>query len=257
MTYPNSPHLASNREKTLSDTTLRIAHLYPDHMNLYGDRGNVLCLVQRCLWRGIQAEVISVGVGESVNPDYYDLYFMGGGQDTQQIRIVDDLHATKAESLKQAAANQAVFLTICGGYQLLGHYYKPHDGPELKGLGLIDLTTIAGSKRFIGNISILRPDGSTIVGFENHSGLTTLGNDVQPLGKVLKGHGNNGSDGHEGVVSGNLYGTYMHGSLLPKNPDLADELITKALARRYGTTELPALSQDDSLELKAHKRALH
>jgi CobQ-like glutamine amidotransferase family enzyme len=240
----------------MTDTpTLRIAHLYPDHMNLYGDRGNVLCLVQRCLWRGWQAEVIGVGLGEAINPDYYDLYFMGGGQDTQQIKIVDDLHATKADSLRQAAANQAVFLTICGGYQLLGHYYKPHQGPELKGLSLMDVTTVAGHTRFIGNVSIRRPDGTTLVGFENHSGLTTLGKDVQPLGKVIRGRGNNGQDGTEGAVFGHLYGTYLHGSLLPKNPALADELITKALARRYGQVTLPTLA-NDQLEAQAHQRAL-
>jgi CobQ-like glutamine amidotransferase family enzyme len=240
----------------MTDTpTLRIAHLYPDHMNLYGDRGNVLCLVQRCLWRGWQAEVTGVGLGEAINPDYYDLYFMGGGQDTQQIKIVDDLHATKAESLRQAAANQAVFLTICGGYQLLGHYYKPHQGPELKGLSLMDVATVAGYTRFIGNVSIRRPDGSMLVGFENHSGLTTLGRDVQPLGKVLRGHGNNGQDGTEGGMFGHLYGTYLHGSLLPKNPTLADELISKALARRYGQVILPALA-NDQLEAQAHQRAL-
>lgn len=234
--------------------TLRIAYLYPDQLNIYGDRGNVLTLYQRCVWRDILVEVTSLGLGEAVDPDAYDLYFMGGGQDAQQVKVCDDLHRHKATGLKQAAANGAVFLTICGGYQLLGHYYKPHQGEELKGLSLVDAYTVAGPTRMIGNVTIQRPTGDTVVGFENHSGLTYLGEGVTPLGTVVSGHGNNGQDQQEGVAVGNLYGTYLHGSLLPKNPALADELITKALARTQGTVTLDPLP--DEFETQAHQGAL-
>lgn len=233
---------------------LRIGYLYPDQLNIYGDRGNILTLQRRCQWRGIDVRLITLDLGEAVDPDFADLYFMGGGQDAQQIKVCGDLHTNKAEGLKHAAANGAVFLTICGGYQLLGHYYKPHTGEELRGLSLMDAHTVAGNTRFIGNVTIERPDGSTLVGFENHSGLTYLGEGLQPLGKVVKGYGNNGKDGQEGAVCGNLYGTYLHGSLLPKNPALADELILKAMTRRYGSVSLEPLP--DTLESQAHTRAL-
>ncbi len=232
---------------------LKIAHLYPDLLNIYGDRGNVLALYQRCQWRGIQVSVTALDLGEKVDPDVYDLYFMGGGQDAQQVLVCDDLHQTKATGLREAVKNEAVFLTICGGYQLLGHYYKPMQGRELKGLSLIDAYTVAGEKRLIGNIVIQRDD-STVVGFENHSGLTHLGEGVRPLGRVITGCGNNNDDKTEGVHSGTLYGTYMHGSLLPKNPKLTDELIEQALRRRYGEISLTPL--DDTLEQSAHERAV-
>lgn len=233
---------------------LRIAYLYPDHLNIYGDRGNILTLYQRCRWRGMDVQLLSIGLGEGIDPDTADLYFMGGGQDAQQIQVCEDLHRNKADGLKKAAENGAVFLTVCGGYQLLGHYYKPHDGDELRGLSLIDAYTVAGDTRFIGNVAIARENGSNVVGFENHSGRTYLGSGVTPLGKVVHGYGNNGEDNLEGVAQGNLYGTYLHGSLLPKNPALADELITKALARRYGTVNLEPLP--DAFESRAHERAL-
>lgn len=233
---------------------LRIGYLYPDHLNIYGDRGNILTLYQRCRWRGIEVRILTPGPGEPIDADEADLYFMGGGQDAQQIQVCEDLQRIKGNALKQAAANGAVFLTICGGYQLLGHYYKPHNGDELPGLSLMDAYTVAGHTRFIGNVVVERLDGSRIVGFENHSGRTYLGEGVTPLGKVISGHGNNNEDGTEGAVYGNLYGTYLHGSLLPKNPALADELIEKALARRYGKVHLPPL--EDNLEGKAHNRAL-
>jgi lipid II isoglutaminyl synthase (glutamine-hydrolysing) len=226
-------------------------------MNMYGDRGNVLALMRRLLWRELSVELVPIGLGASPQAHLWaecDLYFMGGGQDAQQIAIQDDLLRHKKELLTEAAHQGAVFLTICGGYQLLGHFYKPHEGPELKGLSLLDAYTVAGSTRFIGNVSIQRPDGSTLVGFENHSGLTYLGQDVQALGKVLVGNGNNGQDQQEGAQQGNLYGTYLHGSLLPKNPGLTDELLTKVL-QRHGL-HLPPLSQPDTLELKAHEKAL-
>lgn len=241
----------------ITDMKLSIAYLYPDQLNIYGDRGNILTLWRRCQWRDIEVAVTPLDLGEPVNPDAYDLYFMGGGQDVQQIKVAGDLHAVKADGLKQAAKDGAVFLTVCGGYQLLGHYYKPHNGPQLRGLSLMDAYTVAGDTRFIGNIVIERTDGNdtyTIAGFENHSGLTYLGEGLEPLGRVISGRGNNGRDGTEGAVSGNLYGTYLHGSLLPKNPRLADELIAKALSRRHGQVTLDPLP--DALETLAHDRAV-
>jgi len=229
-------------------TTLRIVYLYPDELNIYGDRGNILTLYQRCKWRGLDAEIRTVGLTESVDPDWGDIYFMGGGQDAQQILVSQDLCTVKAGALRQAVDNGAVFLTICGGYQLLGHYYKPHNGPELRGLSFMDAYTVAGNIRHIGNVVIER-HSRRIVGFENHSGRTYLGEAVSPLGHVIQGAGNNGEDGQEGAVFGNLYGTYLHGSLLPKNPALADELIEKSLTRRYGNVPLPNLP--DTLEHQA------
>lgn len=234
---------------------LVLGHLYPDHLNIYGDRGNILALYQRAAWRGIALEVVNLPPGVPVDPDHVDILFMGGGQDTQQIKVCQDLQSVKATGIKQAVENGAVMLGICGGYQLMGHYYQPHQGDKLPGLSLMDAYTVAGSKRFIGNVSIKRPDGSTVVGFENHSGLTYLGNSVQPLGAVITGYGNNGEDNTEGAVVGNLYGTYLHGSLLPKNPRLADEILLKALQRRYGhSIALSPLT--DTLENKAHQKAL-
>ncbi len=235
---------------------LTLGHLYPDHLNIYGDRGNILALYQRAAWRGIEMTVKGLGPGDPVDPDEVDILFIGGGQDTQQVKICADLQGVKQKGIVESAASGVVMLGICGGYQLMGHYYKPHDGDKLPGLSLIDAYTVAGSKRFIGNVSIRRPDGSTVVGFENHSGLTYLGEGVAPLGHVLTGYGNNGSDGMEGAVVGNLYGTYLHGSLLPKNPALADEMLLKAIQRRYGTHIALAELPEDTLEIKAHQKAL-
>jgi CobQ-like glutamine amidotransferase family enzyme len=232
---------------------LRIAHLYARFLNIYGDRGNIIALTQRAKWRNIDVTVSAIGLDQEADPEYFDLYFIGGGQDKQQQIIAQDL-VKRAKHLKQAADTGAAFLTICGGYQLLGHYYKPHEGEELKGISLIDAYTVAGDRRMIGNVLIKRADESTLVGFENHSGKTYLGKDVQPLGKVVVGNGNNGEDGGEGAQSGKIYGTYLHGSLLPKNPQFCDMLILQALSRRYGDIHLESL--DDTLENQAHKRAL-
>lgn len=235
--------------------TLRLAHLYPQHLNLYGDRGNVLALLQRMQWRGYTLEVHNIDLGASPQLDAYDLYFMGGGQDAQQLAVEADLHQHKADALRAAAEAGAVFLTICGGYQLLGYYYKPHQGRELQGLSLIDAYTVAGPNRMIGNVLLERPDGSRVVGFENHSGQTFLGEAVAPLGRVIQGYGNNGTDAFEGVVAGAIYGTYLHGALLPKNPNLTDELLLKALQYRYGSQAPSTLSiLDDTLEQRASQQ---
>jgi hypothetical protein len=215
--------------------------------------GNVITLTRRAQWRNIEVITTPIGIGEPIDPDYFDLYFIGGGQDKQQMVIAQDL-IKRRDILHRAVQQKAVILAICGGYQLLGHYYKPHQGDELKGLSILDAHTIAGNKRMIGNVQIKREDGTTLVGFENHSGQTFLGKGLAGLGKVVVGHGNNGQDGYEGAASGTVYGTYMHGSLLPKNPHFADHLITQALTRRYGNLSLEPL--DDALEISAHKRAL-
>jgi hypothetical protein len=233
--------------------TFTIGWLYPDLMNIYGDRGNILTLQKRAEWRGLTVNVQEIGRGNVENLEDVDIFFFGGGQDREQALIYDDLRQHKEEHLQKAVQSGAQILAVCGGYQLLGHYYQTAEGERYDGIGLIDVTTQAGKKRFIGDVVIqttiegLIP--STFVGFENHSGRTFLGPSAKPLGKVLHGKGNNGSDGTEGVIQNNVTGTYMHGSLLPKNPHLADHLISEALRRR-GDGALSVL--DDSAELAAH-----
>lgn len=240
----------------MAEQKLRIAHLYAHFLNIYGDRGNIVSLVKRCQWRGIDVEVKPTLLNEKLDPDYFDVYFIGGGQDKQQQVIAEDLFAQK-EELRRSIEGGAVILAICGGYQLLGHYYRPHEGPELKGVSLVDVHTVAGNRRMIGNVLIKRDNGSTLVGFENHSGKTFLGKDCSPLGTVVTGNGNNGEDGKEGLAQrvgkGMVYGTYLHGSLLPKNPDFADEIIKHGLQRRHGNFELAKL--DDLTETRAHEYA--
>ncbi len=224
---------------------LRICHLYPDLLNLYGDRGNVTVLVRRAEWRGIDVRLVEAGLGDPVDPEGSDLFFMGGGEDRQQRLAAPDLRNVKGPALSDAAEAGAAVLAVCGGYQLLGHYYRPSEGPDLEGLGLLDLHTVhpgPGSRRLIGNV-VLREaaGGRMLVGFENHGGRTHLGTGVRPLGSVVAGWGNNGEDRTEGAVRGSVYGTYLHGPLLPKNPWLADLLIAAALRRRYGAAELSDL----------------
>lgn len=230
--------------------TISIAHLYPKLLNLYGDLGNVITLTKRCQWRGITVEFENINIGDKIGN--HDLYFIGGGQDKQQEDVAAELYSHKNELLSQRD-DGAVFLGICGGYQLFGHYYQPHGKDKLNGISLMDAYTVAGNKRFIGNVTVetdfLEP--KTLVGFENHSGLTYLQGDTKPLGKSFVGNGNNGKDGHEGGRYKNVFGTYLHGSLLPKNPHFADYLIALALEKRYGEKiELKPL--DDSIELDTH-----
>ena len=230
---------------------LTIAWLYGREMNIYGDRGNILALEQRSRWRGIDTTLVRSGLGDAM-PDA-DLYFWGGGQDQEQVNVAHDLQGDKGDALKAAVEDGAALLAICGGYQLLGHEYRPHDAEVLPGIGLFDLTTEAGPERFIGNVVIDSPIGE-LVGFENHSGLTVLGPGVQPLGRVRTGHGNNGRDGTEGAMVRNAIGCYLHGSLLPKNPALTDWLIERALARQHGAVSLPPLN--DAFEQAAHANAV-
>jgi CobQ-like glutamine amidotransferase family enzyme len=233
---------------------LSICWLYGSSMNIYGDRGNVLSLAQRCRWRGIEAEIVQSGLGDAIDPGCFDIYFWGGGQDREQINVSADIQGAKGEMLRAEVEDGAPLLSVCGGYQLLGHHYRPAEGADLPGIGLFDAWTVAGNERFIGNIVVESSEFGELVGFENHSGLTHLGASAQSLGKVRVGRGNNGTDGTEGCRYRNAIGCYMHGALLPKNPVLSDFLIGAALRRRYGVDELPRL--DDTLEVVAHASAV-
>ena len=234
-----------------------VGWLYPDLMNIYGDRGNILTLVRRAEWRGFEARALEIGRGTTKGMADVDVFFFGGGQDREQGLVYQDLLEHKRSPLEKAVGDGAMVLAVCGGYQLLGHFYQTAEGERFPGIGLIDVRTEAGKKRFIGDVVIDTDlevlERKTLVGFENHSGRTFLGPGVRPLGRVRLGSGNNGSDGTEGCVEGGVVGTYLHGSLLPKNPQLADYVILRALARR-GITELAPL--DDSAELAAHDRML-
>ncbi len=237
---------------------LRICHLYPDLLNLYGDRGNLMTLVTRARWRDIQVRVEERRLGDALDPGQHDLYFIGGGEDRQQRLAAEDLRVTKVDALRDATERDAVVLGVCGGYQLLGHYYRSAEGEELPGLGLLDLTTVHPGKtarRLIGNIVIRCGDvgEATLVGFENHGGRTYLGPKCRTFGQVITGFGNNGEDRTEGAVYRHVYGTYLHGPLLPKNPVFADHLIATALRRRYGEVALQPL--DDAVEATAHAAA--
>jgi CobQ-like glutamine amidotransferase family enzyme len=258
------------------DQRIVLGHLYADLLNLYADRGNIITLAQRCAWRGLTLEVRCIGIGDDVRPDELDLLFMGGGQDGDQRLMADDLFTRKADALRGALADGLPMLVVCGSYQLFGHYYQPAEGPRLPGLGLFDLHTVhpgAAVPRCIGNVvvewtsgggvggpaegqtgSLGGPTPRTLVGFENHGGRTYLGSGVRPLGRVLYGHGNNSQDGTEGAVVERAYGTYLHGSLLPKNPHLADHLLLLALRRRHPRATLAPL--DDTLEWRAHQAVL-
>lgn len=232
---------------------LRIGHLYPDLMSIYGDRGNVLALAQRARWRGIDVETRTFTAGEAWDPAWADVYFFGGGQDQGQDIVGADLAGPSGEALKRSIDGGAAVFSVCGGYQLLGHEYLPEVGDAIPGLGVLDVTTRAGKVRFVGNLLAETDEGKTLIGFENHSGYTYLGADAKPLGHVIAGHGNNGEDKTEGAVQGKLIGCYLHGSALPKNPWLADQLISWGLARRNGDVALTPL--DDAEEYAAMLQA--
>jgi CobQ-like glutamine amidotransferase family enzyme len=236
---------------------LRALGLYPDQMNIYADRGNILFLQRRCEWRGIDFVYDGVGQGESVDPAAHDLFYIGGGQDRDQRSVAADLVETKQAALASAVDDGAALLAVCGGYQLLGESYQLGE-ETLPGLGLADLRTVREEgPRLIGNVAIeteLGGEKRLLAGFENHGGRTYLGTSARPLGQVVKGHGNNGGDGLEGVWRDNMVGTYLHGPLLPKNAWLADHLIELALGRRYGAR--PQLEPlPDELERAAHASA--
>jgi len=230
----------------MSDRQIHIIHLYPKEMNIYGDTGNVIVTAQRAMWHGVEAKITKIGVGEKIPIDA-DIIISGGGQDSGQIKVADDLQ-TKRPELINMGRDGVVMLVVCGTYQLFGHRFTTHKLDSIPGIGLFDLETVAGEERLIGNI-VTKTHFGEIVGYENHSGLTTLGKAQSPFGKVVSGAGNNNKDGTEGAIKNNVFGTYLHGPLLPKNPKVADELIRRALVRKYGDAMLTQI--DDSIALKA------
>jgi CobQ-like glutamine amidotransferase family enzyme len=243
---------------TATRRTLRVCALYPDLMNIYADRGNLLVLQRRCEWRGIGFELAGSGLGEPLDPSAHDLFYIGGGQDRDQRLCARDLLQTKRAALHEAAARGAIVLGVCGGYQLLGHAYTLGE-EEIEGVGLLDVHTVRDlGPRLIGNVAIEvsledMPEPRVLAGFENHGGRTRLGTRVNPLGRVVRGYGNDSSSGHEGARHGNTIGTYLHGPLLPKNVWFADWLIATAL--HVEASKLSAL--DDELEREAHRSARH
>jgi CobQ-like glutamine amidotransferase family enzyme len=231
-----------------------VGHLYPDYLNIYADRGNMAVLERRAAWRGIGFDYRTIGLGDQVRPGEHDLFYIGGGQDREQALIAPDL-VSKGAPLAEAAAGGAALLAVCGGYQLLGRYYRDRSGAELPGIGLFPHRTVAGERRMIGDVLLeceLEPgEPRTLAGFENHAGRTYLEEGAEPLGRVVAGFGNNGEDGFEGCRLGAALGTYLHGPLLPRNPWLADWLLAGALAHRLDEPpDLEPLSDD--FEAAAH-----
>ncbi len=232
--------------------TINILHLYPKEMNLYGDHGNLLSIIRRCEWRGFKVNVIHYEPGDKL-PEDVDIIFGGGGQDSGQSKIEKDLQKI-GPWLKEKIENDTPALLICGLYQLAGEYFETSEGQRIEGCGIINITTVGGPTRLIGNITINTPEFGEVVGYENHSGLTHLGEGALPFGTVTSGAGNNGEDFTEGVRYHNCIGTYLHGPLLPKNPRITDFLIKKALDNKTGKIHtLKALN--DQLEQRAHKVA--
>jgi CobQ-like glutamine amidotransferase family enzyme len=228
---------------------VRVAHLYPDYLNIYADRGNIAVLARRAALRGHELDVDAIGMGDAVAPGAHDLYYLGGGQDREQLLVADDL-AAKAEPLKDAHAEGAAFLAVCGGYQLLGRGYRGLHGEDMPGVGLLPLETVAGDRRMIGDV-LLETELGPVAGFENHAGRTHLDPGAQPLGRVVAGFGNDGESGFEGCRYERAIGTYLHGPLLPRNPRLADWLLAQALAHRTGGEPPELAPLDDELEAQA------
>jgi len=234
---------------------LNICHLYPDILNLYGDRGNIITMKRRLEDRGIKVNIDECSIGQPLNADKYDIFFIGGGQDFEQEVLLRDLSSGKAQDIRTAVEEEKTFLAICGGYQMLGEYYKTWDGVQLDFIGAIGVHTIGAKERMIGNYMFRTTPESgdtVVVGFENHSGKTYLSEQVAPLGMMLSGNGNNGEDKTEGARYKNVFGTYSHGSLLPKNPVLCDFILQTALNHRYDGAD-PLAPLDDTLELNAHR----
>jgi CobQ-like glutamine amidotransferase family enzyme len=226
---------------------LNICHMYPDVLNLYGDRGDIITLCRRLNWRGIDASVTRLPIGEKADLGKADLIFIGGGQDFEQQVLLEDLHRGKDKEIRAAAEDGVTFLTICGGYQMLGSYYETYEGQRCDFIGVLDLYTVGSKDRMIGNYSFTCEEesgGSTVVGFENHSGKTWLDPSLQPLAHVVVGYGNNGTDQTEGVRYRNVFGSYSHGPLLPKNPEFCDKLLSVMKERRYGDPYLEPLNDE-------------
>ncbi len=236
---------------------LSICHLYPDVLNLYGDTGNILCMKKRLEWRGIESEITCLPIGAHADFSRFDIFFIGGGQDFEQEVLLADLHSGKDKEILSAVEDEKVFLCICGGYQMMGQYYLTHTGSQCDFIGALNLHTVGSEIRMIGNYAFKCSEdsgGSAVVGFENHSGKTYLGEGVLPLGTVISGFGNNGEDRTEGARYKNVFGAYCHGPMLPKNPEFADLILRTALQRRYPNAELPPLN--DTLEYSAHNYML-
>ena len=228
--------------------TIRVAHLYPEYLNIYADRGNIAVLSSRARWRGIELQMEAVGLGDELRPGEHDLLYIGGGQDREQSLIAPDL-AARADAIREAVDGGVTVLAVCGGYQLLGRFYRGRDGGELPGAGVFPLETVAGERRMIGDCLLeceLEPGvRQTLAGFENHAGVTRLDAGAEPLGRVIAGFGNDGASGFEGVRVGNAIGTYLHGPLLPRNAWLADWILGRALEHRTGERqELDPLADD-------------
>jgi len=229
---------------------IRVGHLYPDYLNIYADRGNIAVLAQRAARRGHELQVRAIGMGEAVPVGEIDLYYVGGGQDREQALVAHDL-ARKADPLREAVEHDAAFLAVCGGYQLLGRFYRGVAGDELPGVGILPLHTVAGERRMIGDVLLHCPwAAETLARLENHAGRTVLDDGAEPLGRVGDGFGNDGASGFEGCRYRNVYGTYLHGPLLPRNPWFADRVLADALAHAGEPTELEPLA--DELERQAH-----
>jgi lipid II isoglutaminyl synthase (glutamine-hydrolysing) len=230
---------------------IRVGHLYPDYLNIYADRGNIAVLAERARSRGHELDVRGVGMDDDVPVGEIDLFYVGGGQDREQELVAHDL-VGKAEPLREAVEAGAAFLAVCGGYQLLGRYYRNVAGHELPGIGLLPLHTVAGERRMIGDVLLdcEWADGETLAGFENHAGRTVLDEGAEPLGRVVSGFGNDGRSGYEGCRYLRAYGTYLHGPLLPRNPWFADRILEEALAHAGVEERLGPLP--DELEREAH-----
>jgi lipid II isoglutaminyl synthase (glutamine-hydrolysing) len=230
---------------------IRVAHLYPGYLNIYADRGNIAVLTARAAARGHELEVTAIELGDAVPVGEVDLFYVGGGQDREQQLVAPDL-AEKGPALHEAVANGAAFLAVCGGYQLLGRFYRDRSGAELPGIGLLPLHTIAGERRMIGDVLLdCEWAGRTLAGFENHAGRTSLDEAAEPLGRVVSGFGNDGVSGYEGCRAGRVHGTYLHGPLLPRNPWFADRVLADALAHATGE-EVELAPLGDELEAEAH-----
>ena len=234
---------------------LTVGHLYPDYLNIYADRGNIAVLVRRAAWRGLELEVVPIGLDDAIRPGAHDLLYLGGGQDREQGLVAPDI-AAKGPGLAEAVSGGAVVLAVCGGYQLLGRFYRDRYGSELPGAGLLPLHTVAGERRMIGDVllecELVPGERRTLAGFENHAGRTILDPGTEPLGRVLAGFGNDGTSGFEGARAGRVVGTYLHGPLLPRNPWFADWLLAQAAAHRTGGEPPVFEPLDDELEAEAH-----
>jgi CobQ-like glutamine amidotransferase family enzyme len=236
---------------------IRVAHLYPDYLNIYADRGNMAVLARRAAWRGHELDVTAIGMGDPLRPGEHDLLYVGGGQDREQMLVAQDV-AARAGALLEALAGGVAVLAVCGGYQLLGRGYRGFHGEDMPGAGVLPLETVAGDRRMIGDVLLeceLEPGlRRTLAGFENHAGHTRLDPGATPLGRVVAGFGNDGESGFEGCRLGRAIGTYLHGPLLPRNPWLADWLLAQALAHAQGSEEAPQLAPlGDELEAEAHE----